>query len=201
MRITFAPRGILQIDEARIMFTNFEGRGDKYNREGDRNFQLRVDDRMLTTDEVKDILGIYSDAYMKEDEEGNDILYIDDVPVITLDEALKAMGWNLKIKPALVDGGDRLITRKVKVAFNERGPAVYMVPGNGEPIKLDEDSVHRIDKIDISHVDLDIRPYDWEVNGNTGRTAYLQSMQVIQNITDRFARPRYEEDEEEAPFR
>ena len=44
MNITFAPRGILQIDDARIIFKNFEGRGDKYNREGDRNFSLLIED-------------------------------------------------------------------------------------------------------------------------------------------------------------
>ena len=42
MEITFAPRGYLQIDNARITFRNFEGRGDIYNREGDRNFALIV---------------------------------------------------------------------------------------------------------------------------------------------------------------
>ena len=32
---------------------------------------------------------------------------------------------------------------------------------------------------------MDIRPYDWEVNDKTGRSAYLQAIEVIQNI-DRF---------------
>ena len=41
-------------------------------------------------------------------------------------------------------------------------------------------------EIDIETVDMDLRPYDWDVNGRTGRTAYLQSMQVVQRI-DRFA--------------
>ena len=50
-----------------------------------------------------------------------------------------------------------------------------------------------VDEIDIRSVNLDVRPYDWEVNGKTGRTAYLQSMEVIQNI-DRFA-ARYAEEE------
>ena len=32
---------------------------------------------------------------------------------------------------------------------------------------------------------MDIRPYDWDVNGKQGRTAYLQAINVVQNI-DRF---------------
>mgnify|MGYP001509972592 FL=1 len=47
MEITFAPRGILQIDDARIIHRNFAGRGDKYTREGDRNFSLVVPDQEL----------------------------------------------------------------------------------------------------------------------------------------------------------
>ena len=43
MAITFAPRGMLQVDDARIAFGNFSGRGDKFNREGDRNFSLVIE--------------------------------------------------------------------------------------------------------------------------------------------------------------
>ena len=52
--------------------------------------------------------------------------------------------------------------------------------------RLDEDSVGVIDDVDILSVNLDIRPYDWDVNGKSGRTAYLQSIEVIQKV-DRFA--------------
>lgn len=44
MNITFAPRGILQIDDAHIIYRNFSGIGSKFNREGDRNFAVIIPD-------------------------------------------------------------------------------------------------------------------------------------------------------------
>lgn len=148
MKLCFAPRGILQIDDARIIFKNFEGRGDKFNREGDRNFSLLIQDPETA-------------------------------------EALRAEGWNVKIK----DTGDEdgpFMRLPVKVKFSDYGPRVYLKSSKPEPIELDEESIGMLDQIDIESVDMDIRPFDWEVNGRTGRTAYLQSMHVTQRI-DRFA--------------
>ena len=159
MRITFAPRGILQIDDARIIYRNFAGRGDKFNREGDRNFAVLIDDPDLA-------------------------------------EELKLKGWNVKIKPPREDGDDPFMYLPVKVKFNERGPHVYLRTGT-RMNKLEEDDVHRLDRVDILGADLDIRPYDWEVNGKEGRTAYLQSICVTQEIdrfAERFAEEEYPED-------
>ena len=52
--------------------------------------------------------------------------------------------------------------------------------------KLDESTVGMIDRLDIRCVNLDIRPYDGEFAGRPFRSAYLQSMLVIQD-EDRFA--------------
>ena len=148
MNICFAPKGILQIDDARIIFKNFEGRGDKFNREGDRNFSLLIEDENT------------ANALIKE-------------------------GWNVKIKSGREEGDDPFMRLPVKVKFTDYGPNVYLVTGNRRN-ELDEESIGCLDNIEIESVDMDIRPYDWEVNGKTGRTAYLQSMEVVQRI-DRFA--------------
>lgn len=148
MRITFAPRDILQIDDARIIYRNFAGRGDKYNREGDRNFAVVIPDEEMAAQ-------------------------------------LTDLGWNVKIKPAREDGDAPFMFLPVKVKFNDRGPNVYLKTGNVQN-RLDEESVGLLDNIDIIGVDLDIRPFDWDVNGKQGRTAYLQSIRVVQDV-DRFA--------------
>ena len=155
MKITFAPRGILQIDDARIIYRNFSGAGSKFNREGDRNFAVIIDSQ--------------------------------DVADALVDE-----GWNVKIKPPREDGDEPFMFLPVKIKFSDRGPNVYLATGT-RMNKLDEDSISCLDDIDILGVDLDIRPYDWEVNGKTGRTAYLQSIKVVQEL-DRFAESNMNEE-------
>ena len=54
MELTFAPRGILQINDARIVFRNFRGEGGPYNREGDRNFALVIPNEELADELVSD---------------------------------------------------------------------------------------------------------------------------------------------------
>ena len=135
MNVCFAPKGILQIDDAKIIFKNFEGRGDKFNRAGDRNFSLLIEDPNT------------ADALVKE-------------------------GWNVKIKPGRDEDEEPFMRLPVKVKFTEYGPNVYLRTGD-RVNKLDEESISCLDDIDIESVNMDIRPYGWEVNGRTGRTAYL----------------------------
>lgn len=106
------------------------------------------------------------------------------IPDQEICDALIEQGWNVKIKPPREDGEEPFMFLPVKIKFNERGPAIYVKSGESVT-RLNEDTVGMVDDIDIVSVDLDLRPYDWEVNGKTGRTAYLQSMNIIQNI-DRF---------------
>lgn len=54
MNVTFAPKGLLQIDDAKIIFRNFRGEGGKFNREGDRNFAIIIDDQDICDALVKE---------------------------------------------------------------------------------------------------------------------------------------------------
>ena len=158
MKINFAARGVVQIDDARIIYKNFAGAPSKFNREGDRNFAVVIEDQDIA-------------------------------------EALTEKGWNVKIKPPREEGDEPFMFLPVKVKFNDRGPRVYLQNslGGRNRVTLDEDTVGILDNVDITNVDLDIRPYDWDVQGKTGRTAYLQSICVTQEV-DRFL-DRYAEQE------
>ena len=146
MNISF-ERGILQIEDARIIYRNFAGIGSKYNREGDRNFAVIIPNQEIADELIAD-------------------------------------GWAVKIKPPRDDDDSPFMYLPVKVKFNNRGPAAYVKSGNSVQ-RLNEDTIGMLDEIDIQSVDMDLRAYDWEVNGKTGRSAYLQAINVIQNI-DRF---------------
>lgn len=148
MEIRIMEKGKLQIDNARIIYRNFRGEGGRYNREGDKNFAVVIDD-------------------------------------VKWSDLLADNGWNVKIKPPREDGDEPFMFLPVKVKFNSRGPAIYLKSGSSMN-RLSEESCVCIDEMDIDYVDLDIRPYKWDINDDSGITAYLDSMCVVQNV-DRFA--------------
>lgn len=148
MDIRFMENDIVQMNNVKICYRNFAGRGDKFNPAGARNFAIII-----------------------EDQEAAD--------------ALIQAGWNVKIKAPKVEGDPAFMVLPVKIKFNARGPAVYL-KSNGVLNRLDEESIGILDDVEISNIDLDIRPYDWETPSGTGRTAYLQAICVTQYISDRF---------------
>lgn len=154
MNFSYGPRGILQIDDARIVYRNFSGTGSKFNREGDRNFSVIIPNQDIA-------------------------------------DALLEQGWNVKIRPPRDEDDTPFMHLPVKIKFSDRGPNIQLKTG-GTINYLDEETIDCLDNIDIASVNLDLRPYDWEVNGKAGRTAYLQGICVIQEI-DRFSRDYNEE--------
>ena len=169
MNVTITNRGIVQIDGARIIFRNFSGRGTQYNREGDRNFCVVIDDEEIANRLIEE-------------------------------------GFNVKIRQPREEGEEPFMYMKVNVKYHPKGseyerlnPVACLISGRNRNM-LDEESICCLDGIDIENVDLDLSGSNWNVQGRSGRSAYLSKIYVTQEL-DRFA-TRYAEDEfpGEAPF-
>lgn len=113
------------------------------------------------------------------------------IPNDEIKDVLVERGWTVKIKPPRDEDESPFMYLPVKVKFNTRGPGIYLKSGE-QVTRLNEETIGMLDEIDIQSVDIDIRPYDWDVNGKQGRSAYLQALNVVQNI-DRFG-ARYAEE-------
>ena len=148
---------------------------------------LQIDDAMIT---YRNFRGEGS-KYNREGDRNFSVIIRDE----DIAEALMQEGWNVKIKqsPSMDPDEPPRMYLPVKVKFNRLGPHCHLISGSSN-IKLTEETVSCLDQIYISSVDLDVRPYDWEVNGKQGRTAYLQSIRVVQRIDDRFADEEYPEE-------
>lgn len=93
-------------------------------------------------------------------------------------DELRQEGWNVKDR-LLQEGADdseQEWTLPVKLNMN-RYTQVWLIVGNHKTL-LDEDTVSQLDVVDIVNCDISIRPYEWEMNGRTGITAYVDSMYV-----------------------
>lgn len=140
----------LSLEGVRIGYLNFEGRAQKFNKEGDRNITL-----FLTPEqEAKVSKAGYNVKQPKED--------LDRDPENTF-----------KKDPTL----------QLAMKFEGFQPAKVWVVSGSEPKLLSADTVSTLDTADIITSDVVIRPYDWEVNGDTGRKAYLKAIYVTLDRT------------------
>lgn len=129
------------IENARVIFKNFEGRRDTYNKNGAKTFGVIIED---------------------------------------VDTAHKLMedGWNIKMRPPREEGDPPRYHLPVTVSYNGPfPPTVYMITGKAK-VLLDDTTIANLDHAEIESADLVIRPYVWEVNGESGVKAYLKTMYV-----------------------
>lgn len=153
--------------------------------------EVKFNGNILQIEDARIIYRNFSGVATKYNREG-DRNFAVIIPNQEICDQLIEEGWNVKIKPPRDEDESSFMYLPVKVKFNNRGPGVYVVSGKNVQ-KLTEETIDMLDEIDISSVDMDLRGYDWEVNGKTGRSAYLQAINVIQNI-DRFG-AKYAADE------
>lgn len=130
------PNNDITIEDARIIFRNFEGREEKFNPKGKRNFGLVL-------------------------------------PFELADEML-ANGWNVKYLKPREDGDVPQPWIQVKVSFDNKPPKLVQVTRRGKTM-IDEGLCETWDWVDIETADITITPYDYNINGNTGRSCYLKT--------------------------
>lgn len=98
---------------------------------------------------------------------------------------LAKQGWNIKYLDARPEDGYDEPTPflSVNVSFDNYPPSVNFISGN-TMTQLDESTVGIIDDTDIETVDVCIRPYSYDVNGNQGVAAYLKTLYVVAKVDD-----------------
>lgn len=137
----------VQIDGAKIIWRNFEGREGDYNAKGDRNFALVLDEETAQKLEA-------TRWNVKRRPARNE--YEDDL--IFLPVAVSYRGR----PPRVV-----LMGRKWDHRAGEE--KIVRTP-------LDEDMVELVDTLEFDNIDLILNPYDWRLkSGQTGRKAYLKT--------------------------
>lgn len=150
------------IEDAHIIFRNFAGEETKFNRAGNRNFCVVIDDPEMA-------------------------------------QTLKDDGWNIRtLQPRDPEDEPRHYLQ-VKVRFDNVPPHVYMISGKTKT-ELDEESVSALDYADLKTCDLVIRPYNYDVNGKTGISAYLKKGYFVVDQDDLDRKYAEEESPEELPF-
>lgn len=91
----------------------------------------------------------------------------------------KEMGWNCKMtmpKEGFEDE-EPLFYLPVAVGYKARPPKIMLITSTHQT-SLSESDINILDWADIVNVDLIIRPYNYDVNGNEGTKAYVKAMYV-----------------------
>ena len=91
---------------------------------------------------------------------------------------LKREGWNIKQFNQSPDSDEEPAHFiSVKVSYNNIPPHIYLCTSKNKTL-LNEDTVGQLDYAEISNVDIVITPYQYEMNGRSGISAYVKTMYV-----------------------
>jgi hypothetical protein len=119
---------------------------------------------------------------------------------LDLVDQLRRDGWRPKpLKPRDEDDAEERYHLPVVVGFGKIKPLIHCHTSANSTL-LDEETVGMLDIVDIVGVDLVLRPYEWDVQGDTGIKAYLKTMHVTIE-EDEFASKYNDDDEDDKPFK
>ena len=116
-------------------------------------------------------------------------------------------GYNIKqLGPNLDDRGnpidDPVYYIQVKVRFDNFPPKVILVTRRNQ-VRLNESTIDQLDYVEIANIDMTISPYNWEMNGRTGTSAYLKTMYITieeDAFEEKYAEYEHPMDDDELPF-
>lgn len=140
------------LEDVRLVFKNFEGREEKYNVKGNRNFSVVLDDEQADRMK-KDGWNVKSKA-PREDGDA----WFHYLPVAV---SFKGRPPRLVLIAKVLDRntGERVAAR----------------------VQLGEEECDTFDYADAKTIDVILRPYSWSVNGNSGTKAYLHAIYMTLN--------------------
>lgn len=88
---------------------------------------------------------------------------------------MKKDGWNIRyLRPRDEEDKERAYMQ-VSVNYDYRPPKVVQITRNGKT-QLGEEEVGMLDWAELEKVDLEIRPYNWDINGKSGIKAYAKAI-------------------------
>lgn len=97
-------------------------------------------------------------------------------------------GWNVKQTKPRDPQDTPIYYMNVKCRFDNFPPNIYLCTQR-KKTKLDEDTVDQIDYSEISMVDIEISPYDYQTAMGSGRSAYIKNMYV--NVVEDYFAEKY----------
>jgi hypothetical protein len=140
----------IKLEGVRMIWRNFSGEKRLYNESGKRYFSIPLDEPLALE--------------------------------------LREIGWNVKDNQKKINSGESdelLYHLEVTVKMDgKRPPRLFLITKKWDQrtneevtrrTQLDEDTISNLDYAEFDNVDLIIRPFNWDVNGQRGVAAYLKT--------------------------